>query len=356
MTRPSRQQWRVLLRELCVPVAVLAALLLACEVTLRSAPVIEWIDRYRPPYGTISMRLHVEKQLWHLEAMARSTTPRIVFAGSSSVVNGIDESVATSALHASGIPLAARNFGMTGVLGYELPSLSSYLLADGTRAVVYLYNAFSFGDEFHPDAIDTRWDTAEMIRLVPVNPWDTTRIADVIDRTVAQRLWILRYRSLLLDLFRRWSAGTLAPIGNPYDYDPAREVAHDRPRTPAPPISETDWVRRAYLQSSARTDSLGLRGLQRFCDLARARQVPLIVSAAPEPIFGRYEGYARDVDFAAIDHRVQSIASACGAAFIPRHTALEDRDEWFIDSVHLGAAGRVHFSELIAREAAERLR
>jgi hypothetical protein len=346
----------VMVRELVAPAALLVAMLGSVEAGLRSAPVLEWVDRHRPPYGRISMRLHVEKQLWHVEALARSEAPRVVYAGSSSVVNGIDEVIATSTMRGAGLPYDARNFGMTGVMGYELPSLAPYLLARGTVAVVYLYNGFSFGDELHPDAIETRWDTAEMVRLLPPDPLDTTRLAELVDRTFAQHLWLLRYRNLLIDIGSRWLSGRLAPLPSPFDYDPGREVARDRPRTLAPPVGEGDWVRRAYLQSGQRESSLGLRGLRRFCDLSQAHGIPLIVSAAPEPIFGRYEGYARDVDYAAIDRRVQAIAGACGARYLPRHDDLENRDEWFVDAVHLGADGRALFSSLIARETAALLR
>ena len=76
----------------------------------------------------------------------------------------------------------------------------------------------------------------------------------------------------------------------------------------------------------------------------------------PEPVFGRYEGYAQGVDYGAIDRRVEALAARCGAVFLPRHAGMEERDEWFVDSVHMGTAGRNHFSAIIAREVAPYVR
>ena len=67
--------------------------------------------------------------------------------------------------------------------------------------------------------------------------------------------------------------GSLAPLDQPYDYPPGDVVAAtQRPQAMEPalaPNTGVAWLRAAYLASTLRDDTMGYRGLERFCALAR---------------------------------------------------------------------------------------
>ena len=62
-------------REILAPIGLALLMLALIEWGLRSGPVLRFVDYYRPPYGTVPLRIHVEKQMWHLEALARRPLP-----------------------------------------------------------------------------------------------------------------------------------------------------------------------------------------------------------------------------------------------------------------------------------------
>src|SRR5262245_60595038 len=103
--------------------------------------------------------------MWHVEALANAqAASRLVLLGSSSVVNGIDSEILATRL-GQNKNLTIHNLGLTGFLAYELPTMKRVVFTPNTRTVIFLYNGFSFGNEFYPDAVEIRWDTAEMLRI-----------------------------------------------------------------------------------------------------------------------------------------------------------------------------------------------
>ncbi|MBR1229197.1 hypothetical protein JQ600_30375 [Bradyrhizobium sp. AUGA SZCCT0176] len=347
----------VLIEVICASALALVTIV-AIESTLRSKPVLQWLDLHRPPYiprsGLVDIRVHVEKQMLHLEALAREPERRVSFVGSSSVVNGIDEYDVKVALKAAP-KLQPRNLGLTGMLSSELSPLRSLLVSDGTVAVVYLYNGFSFSDVRNPDAIDARGSAIDDLNHEPIAWWQIRRAARFGERLLSERLWIRRYRNLIISYVERILASDIEPLRSPFDYSVDRPPPpmSERTRVPRPPVSSENWVRRAYIESSERDTTLGYSALSSFCDDLKRNNVRLIISAAPEALFGRTNPYAVGIDFDAIDARIEKISKQCGAYYIGRDKVFEDDDANFVDEVHLSAKGREKYSKAIGAKVDE---
>jgi hypothetical protein len=340
-------------KEVLMP-ALLGLLLLAgLECLVRSDAVVAYIDRNQPISAGISPRFHVERQLWHLEALARRDVDRVAIVGSSSVVNGIDEAEIVAQLAQAGYPLQPQYLGLMVLLGYELPLLKQLLLTPRTKRIVYLYNLSSFSAEFHPEAIHSRWDLREALRLQPVSAWDTATLSSLADRTATNSFYLTRFRRFLKEFAARALTGTLAPPAHLYDYEPTEpEPPAERPRVMEPPVQPNVgmyWMRMAYLDSTKRPDNISYRGLERFCELARVAKVDLVFAPVVEPDFNRFNEYAQGSDRAAVDANVAKIAGRCGARFVPRDRflAVEARDGLFRDHVHLSARGRALYTRMV---------
>lgn len=340
-------------REVLTP-ALLGLLLLAgLECLVRSDAVVAYIDRNQPTSAGIKPRFHVERLLWHLEALARRDVDRVAVLGSSSVMNGIDQAALAAQLARAGHELEPQALGLTALLGYELPLLKSVILTRRTRRVVYLYNLWSFAAEFHPDAINVRWDLGEVLRLQPAVVWDTATISLLADRTATNALYLTRFRTFLKEVAVRGLTGGLEPPPHLYDYDPDEPPPPERrPRVMEPVVTGNagaGWMRAAYLASTERPDNMSYRGLERFCELARQAGVDLVLAPVVEPDFNRFNAYAQGTDRAAVDRNVAAIARRCGARFIPRDRFLEveARDGLFRDHVHLGTKGREVYTRMV---------
>jgi hypothetical protein len=338
--------WAIFGKEILVPALIGILAIAGLESWVRSDAAVDYIDIHRPGSIGTPTRVVVEKQLWHLEALARSDVDRVAVVGSSSVVNGIDERALRRQLRDQGYPLQPQTLGVTAFLAYELPLLKRLILTPRTRRVVYLYNLYSFADQVHPEAVDSRWDLPEMLRLRPLQPWDTAGDSLMLDRTAINFLWLTRYRDLLKDEAWRLLTGSLAPLDQPYDYPPGDVVAAtQRPQAMEPalaPNTGVAWLRAAYLASTLRDDTMGYRGLERFCALAHQAGAAFTVAPVVEPAFNRFSAYARGADRAAVDRNVEAIARRCGAAFVPRERFkdIEAQDLLFRDFVHLYDTGR----------------
>lgn len=338
-------QLKVLTREIVAPTCIAIVVLVALDVLLRSAPVVGFIDANRPVYGETSLAVHVQKQLWHVQSLALRNEPRIAVVGSSSVANGVDPEIVRKNMGQGAV--AVENLGMTGLLAYELPLLSGLILTPATKAVVYLYNGFSFADRFHPDAVDIRWDAAEALRLKPLSDLEAREVARYLDRLPGELLWSVRYRDLVRTMALRLLTGTARPLPYPWDFPPdAPPPPAQRPRQPRTPLPETDWLRKAHLDSADKEDTLGYRGLRRFCEQARNAGIPLIVAPVVEPEFAMVGPYAQGADRDTVDRRVKALSEACGATFLHRDDFrdIERQDGLFTDIVHLHATGRAAYS------------
>lgn len=340
--------WLTLLAEVCAPLMLTLVLVLAMEALLGSDDVDTVIDRNLPGYSGISGRVHVEKQMWRLEHLARAGGPRIAVVGSSSVVNGVDPALLSRRM---GGVLPVHNLGMTGMLAYELLFLESRLLTPETRTVIYLYNGFSFANGFHPDAVDVRWDLAWALRLRKPDLGDPHEWLTYADRWASQHLRVLRFKNLLRELAGRWLSGTLAPEPYPWDYDPAVRPSQElRPRLQAVPQPCDSWLRRAFLDSAGGGETMGYLALRLFCEQARVRGVHVILAPVPEPVFALWGGWSQGIDRAVVDERVRVIAEYAGAEFLPRElfSDIEAADGLFLDEMHLGAEGRELYTGRLA--------
>ncbi|MBR1270774.1 hypothetical protein JQ629_25185 [Bradyrhizobium sp. AUGA SZCCT0222] len=300
------------------------------------------------------MRLHVEKQMMHLERLSQLNERRVVFVGSSSVVNGFDEGIAAKTLN----PLQPRNLGLTALLAHELPGLRSLIETPQTDAVVYLYNGFSFPNVQNPDAIETRGNVLEDLKIEPIQWWQVRTLFNIGERTVSETLWARRYRNLLISYLERLLRGTLSPLEHPFDYPVERQPPppDQLTRKPQPPEPLSNWLRKAYVESGSLETSRGYDALRSFCDAARHNGTKFIISPVPEAAFGRNNSYAVGVSFGHIDQRVARIASECGAAFINRDSQFENDDRNFVDEVHLSASGRNSYTSLISEKVGKILR
>ena len=120
----------------------------------------------------------------------------------------------------------------------------------------------------------------------------------------------------------------------------------------------TDLLRAQFLDSSRLSDSVGYRGLRRYCELAHAHGVRLIVAPVPEAEFRAYNAYAQGIDYPAIDRKVEQITRECGAVFISRsfNESFERRDELFHDFVHFSRTGRDLYTAALTREVVKFLK
>ena len=338
--------WSIFGKKILVPALIGVLAIAGLESWVRSDAAVAYIDAHRPGSIGVPIRVVVEKQLWHLEALARTGVDRVAIVGSSSVVNGIDERALRQQLRDKGYPQQPQTLGVTALLAYELPLLKQLILTPRTKRVVYLYNLFSFADQVHPEAVDSRWDLPEMLRLQPLQPWDTVGNSLMLDRTATNFLWLTRYRDLFKEEAWRLLTGTLSPIDQAYDYAQGDVIASSQrlqAMEPAlAPGAGVVWLRKAYLASTRRGDTMGYRGLERFCALAHNAGVEFMVAPVVEPAFNRYSAYAQGADRESVDRNVKTIANRCGATFVPRDRFkdIEARDILFRDFVHLYDTGR----------------
>ena len=112
--------------------------------------------------------------------------------------------------------------------------------------------------------------------------------------------------------------------------------------SPLMPNTGVVWLRAAYVASTRRDDTMGYRGLERFCALAHEAGAEFVIAPIVEPAFNRFSAYAQGTDRAAVDRNVRAIAERCGATFVPRDrfADIEAQDVLFRDFVHLYDTGR----------------
>lgn len=331
---------------------------------LGTDPVARLLEVNRPHYHKCTIQTHVEAQRLHVEHRLERVPPtgqvqRVVFTGSSAVVNGIDDQLISEAWRAERLDYEAFNAGMTGIFAYELPLLKSSLLAEHVAKVVYLYNTFSFNRNLHPDAASTRWNTGEFLRIARSQNVRLQDVDRIMGGVLGEHLFLIRYRNLIRNEAGRALRGDLFPIPYRFDAPPGSPVRrYRRPREPVPVRPASDWYRAAYLDSVSEGSTMGYRGFERFLDLARARGVEVIVAPAPEPDFSAYGEWKGGIDETIVDRRVAEICAKRGLAFFPRAEIewLEAQDEQFRDHVHLYVTGRDQYSKWIAKRLLSRLR
>ncbi|MBI5739141.1 MAG: hypothetical protein HZA16_00335 [Nitrospirae bacterium] len=323
------------------------------EIFIGSDWVFHRLDPLRPTFIGIDMPIQVQKQIYHIEKLFREpdSQARIIFVGSSSVVNGVDVGRIGNILSAESIDYRPLNYGAIGLYAYELPLLKKYLLDQRNEWVVYLYNTFSFGDTFHPQAIRIRWNTSEALRLANHSRIGAAEITHFSSGIFSEVFTLIRYSNFYEECFRRFISNRLKPT--PYEWDyPAEDppvTIKDLSVAQGPAPSE-DFMRSLYLDSFLKNETIGYTGLRRFLELARQAGIKVIVAPIPEPDMAVMYPWKNGIDERVIDEKVRSIAENNGAVFIGRSETeyIEKQSSNFRDHVHANWVGRNEYSDWLA--------
>lgn len=341
----KRSRWQTIGSELFLPFAIL---IMISNFIVGSDRLLAIWDRYRPALVEATVTTHVQKQMLHIEAESRlnESSSKVIFIGSSSVVNGLDPEVVNTVWDDKGYSGQALNYGQTGLMAYELPFLKEYLFPPRTEAVVFLYNAFSFSDIMHPQAASIRFDTLEFFHA---SAWKRASINQLAKGVLGELLFVARYRGVIKNILIRFAAGQLEPLAYPWDVPPTGPRPGYRTRRVASPVRH--WLRRAYETSDNEGSTLGYRSLRRFMEIARAEGVILVVAPAPVPDFAATNQYRVGIDQDRIDKRVAEIAADHDVPFMSRSEIrhFERNDTLFRDRVHLHHIGRTIYSEWLAK-------
>jgi hypothetical protein len=317
--------------------------------------MLEKLDRYRPGRPGISTTTNVEKQMLHIEADARlnHATPKVIFIGTSSVVNGIDVNLIKAMWHENGFARTPVNYGLTGLMAYELPFLKKHLMTPEVEAIVFLYNTFCFSDVIHPQAASIRFNTYEFIRN---SVWRKASPDQFFKGIWSEVLFVVRYRGVLKELLYRLSKGRLEELAYAYDFEPGRPARGLRERRMEKPANH--WLRNAYVTSDTDRDTISYRGFRRFLDLSEAARKNVVIAAMPVPDFARTNRFRVGVNHDRIDARIEKIAQSRGLLMIERKLvrAIERDDNLFWDRIHLHDGGRTLFSMWLAMTLPELIR
>jgi hypothetical protein len=325
----------------------LALAILAAHLIAGTPGTIRFLDKNRPAKDQLSSRAFIESQVLHIEALSDQADAggKIVFAGSSSVVNGVDVSLIKERWAKLGLTGVPVNYGMTSFTAAELPFMKRELFASDVKLIVFAYNTFSFPDRFHPQAIDVRWNTREFIHLAPLtlilSPTFSVSLPIAGEAVAA-----IRFNHLLAEMAALRARNLPRIAANPYDYpewEPFRPVSEKRLVAPAT-IDLNDFLQAIYVESDTDRETIGYKGLERFLDLARASHIPVVLMHVPEPDFGyRYGANANR-----IDAHVARIALKFRVPVWPRIRSIESNDSLFRDNIHLHPLGRGRYSEWLA--------
>lgn len=346
----------IFISDILIPCLLMSLVFISVNLLFYNKYLLMLLDRYRPEYRPRPLNVHIQKQILHLQylTMESEIKNRVIFIGSSSVVNGIDVNIIKQILHKNNLDLYPINYGLTGLNAYELPLLKNYIITDKIKVIVYLYNTFSFSDNIYDQAVIDRYNTSEFINTVGLK-----YILKNLDQfSISMQCEIfpaMRYNQLILDYIRRFFTRQLKPYPN-YDYDYP-------PNRPPPPIRRlhvkdipilkgVDWLRDAYITSSTDKDTIGYRGLRRFIDMANAQGIKVIVAPIPEPDFADFDQYKYGININRIDEHVRNIVKADDSKifYLDRDNIryIESQDRYFSDGVHMFDTGREEYSKYIA--------
>ena len=336
---------RILLAEVLLPALIV---LVISNFIFRTPWLLDRMDRYRPGRRGLSTTTHVERQMLHIEAEARLNRrkAKAVFIGTSSVVNGIDVESIEAVWRKTDFNFKPVNYGLTGLMAYELPFLKDQLITSEVEVIIFLYNTFCFSDVIHPQAASIRFDVYESIR----NPvWSKAKPQHFFKGFWGDMFFVIRYRGVVKELLYRLVKGRLVELPHGYDFNPGQPRRGKRPRRVERP-ARGHWLRQAYVTSDTDHDTISYRGFRRFLDLAKSAGIKVVIAAMPVPDFARSNRYRIGVNHDRIDSRVEEIARAYGAPFISRSRirAIEKEDSLFWDRIHLHDTGRTLYSVWLA--------
>ncbi|MDR3476594.1 MAG: hypothetical protein P4M14_01005, partial [Gammaproteobacteria bacterium] len=222
------------------------------------------------------------------------------------------------------------------------------------KVVVYLYNSFSFSDNFYSTAYTMRWNTAEFVRMADRRILRSTPNSAIAEAIMRELFFVYRYKTFLsYFLTEAWSNGLVEHIYPTDAYGPG----------PTPPIRKREKAKLAdpnyeltrwYLDSDSGKMTLGYASLIRFAKLAKERSIRLIVMPVPEPEFSNLGEYKQYISTARIDAKVAEICKQNGIDYVPRKESqdFEANDTYFGDNFHMHILGRIKYSEWIAGRVA----
>lgn len=322
------------------------------NVVFGNEKVLALLSEYRPTAGQSVLEVNVARQVLHTDVVLRraAPVPRVAVIGSSSVVNGVDAEAVNEIWRSGGPRREFVNLGQTGFVAYELALLKEFTLHDSIDTLVFLYNSFSFADQLLGTVVGVRWNTQEMWRLQPPD-WrsakDWKRYATGF---MNEHLALLRYSPVLRNTAMRALRGTI--VRTPYfpDFPPEPGLDQIRSRDAEAAAPGENWLRKAYVDSAERSDTVGYRGFERYLELARARGIRVIVAPVPEPDFSRINRWRVGTDPDRVDRRVEELTTRHGAVFWPRlrMKVYEADDTLFRDPTHFNRFGRARFSADLA--------
>lgn len=313
---------------------------------------IRLLSEYRPVAGQSTLEVNVARQVLFMDATLRQPAPerRVSVIGSSSVVNGVDADIVNARWSESAQRRRFVNLGQTGLVAYELALLKNFTLDQSLDTIVFLYNSFSFADLLLGTVVGARWNTVEMWLLEPPRWYSSEDWKRYATGFVNEHLTLLRYSPVLRNTAMRALRGHL--VRTPYfpDFPPEPALEAKRKREAETPAPDRDWLRKAYLDSAERGDTLGYRGFERYLQLARERGIRVIVAPVPEPEFSLSNKWRIGADPQAVDGRVAQIAARHGAIVWSRDrmAPYEADDTLFRDPTHFNRFGRSRFSADIA--------
>ena len=331
------------------------AIIVIVSFLVMSNPFIQIIDKYWGEREGGGNNIH-EKLALHIAALGKRPEhlPRIAIVGASPLMTGLSSSMVNRVFQDNGINAVVHNNGIPHFSAYELPIFGRDFLTPGTKAVVFLYNSFSFGDEIIPEMNYFRWNTFEMLHLQ--NPsWlsHKTWTDNWFGRFVHEHLAIVRYHEFFRYLLVLSMTSTLVELSNEDEIPDI--IGGPHPVTFEPfPVGYPFYVyqRRRVAAGGHMVDTLGYRGLIRFCEMAKNAGVRLFLVPMPEAEFSRYMGAQafRDNDF--LDLRVRQIGEGCGATVIPRSYSVDvsANEKYWGDYIHGNKLGRDVFSVLLGHE------
>ncbi|MFN8370468.1 MAG: SGNH/GDSL hydrolase family protein [Bacteriovoracaceae bacterium] len=307
----------------------------------------------------------------------------IALVGSSAVDVGIHHPLLQYIWLQNKSPINSKNFGMTGLLAYELLFLKDYLLDNNFKFIIYGYNQFSFTNTINPQTLPIRWNTTEYLHMTKMNEYKRSDWENVGLGFLADSFFGIRYRVFLSDFINGLVHASIAKIPEKNEYSMNPEMVDFecenifvnkkfnesvnlkdflRPyyqglavdSSPlASPLPETNgdyWMKTGYIES-LKADSLGYKALDRFLNLAEKKNVKVILLALPEPDFSLNDAYRTGSNANQVDINVKAIATKYNVPILNRldvKTLEEYGTLFFHDRLHLGAKGRCAYSAYLA--------
>ena len=343
--KTQKSRISVLILELALPIVVF---FIFSNYIIGSSFILDWMDRYRPALGNITTMTHVESQYLHAEADSKLNRieGKVVFMGSSSVVNGIDKNIIQLVWREIGYQGVPVNYGQTGFMAYEMPFMKNMALTPDVKATVFLYNTFCFSDIVHPQAASVRFNAYEFLvgRI-----WRRADREQLFKGLMGQLLFVVRYLGVVKTLVSRAVWGRNKKRAYDYDQAPGLPRPGKRKRIIEKPAHH--WLRAAYWTSAQSFDTISYNGFIRFLRLARRKNIKVMVAPIPVPDFAATNRYRVGLNHGKIDARVEAITSQFNYLFLDRTLIrhIEVDDTLFYDRIHLHDLGREIYSDWLAR-------